>query len=119
MLVSCKSLAEEMEEQTGRCHGTGQELWLAASEDLGTRPGSEGVCVSLALLSSLGNREILEDFNQEKYTSQLPFQKPPQGSVCGERQDWTWEAKGGAGGAMRVLTKVVKGEEGRHGFKGC
>ena len=23
MLVSCKSLAEEMEEQTGRCHGTG------------------------------------------------------------------------------------------------
>ena len=27
----------------------------------------------------------------------------------GERQDWTWEDKGGAGGAVRVLTKVVKG----------
>ena len=27
----------------------------------------------------------------------------------GERQGWTWEAKGGAGGAMRVLTKVMKG----------
>ena len=26
----------------------------------------------------------------------------------GEREDWTWEAKGGAGGAMRVLTKVMK-----------
>ena len=27
----------------------------------------------------------------------------------GERQDWTWEDKGGAGGAVRVLTTVVKG----------
>ena len=45
---------------------------MAASEDPGTRPVSEGVCVSLALVSSLGDREILEDLNQEKYTSQLP-----------------------------------------------
>jgi hypothetical protein len=28
--------------------------------------------------------------------------------VGGERQDWTWEERGGAGGAMRVLTKVMK-----------
>lgn len=51
------------------------------------------------LLSSLGNKEISEDFKQEKYTSRLPF-KYLKGSVKG-KTGLGREAKGEAGGAMR------------------